>query len=338
MSTSPGHSPEGDEATETRGGTIPTQEGRPSDRQPEANSVHEGSRPPGDHPIRAFGTDGPGTATSSAQAEANRRNAKKSTGPTSAAGKRRSAMNAMTHGIYAQAQAIPRGILAESTDEVDQYVGAIVEALAPRDAEEMVLAQRIATADLRLARLERYESVGMAKIGRYIPGHDVREFEIDAAGRNATVAMRVVQYFRYKLQIDDIEMWRDIAVAIWEMFDTPPIARLQPDIPDDHPQAAATWERFVINELISSKWPKVEDACNAFEAAYSMWMGFALEHEGKAEERAVGFALAKGGLLDSASVLRARVQRERDRDRSTYAKLQERALADDEQGKTEEVA
>jgi hypothetical protein len=67
----------------------------------------------------------------------------------------------MRHGGYGRPQAIPRGILIESEGEVQDYVDAIVVALAPRDAPEFVIARRIATSELRLARLERYESVAL---------------------------------------------------------------------------------------------------------------------------------------------------------------------------------
>ena len=55
------------------------------------------------------------------------------------------------------------------------------------------------------------------------------------------------------------------------------------------------------------------------------------ENEGIAEERVVVDALAKGGPIDSASVLRARVQREGYRDRATYAELQERILPNEDE-------
>ena len=44
---------------------------------------------------------------SDAQIQANQENAKKSTGPKTVEGKRRSSMNAMTHGIFAQIPILP---------------------------------------------------------------------------------------------------------------------------------------------------------------------------------------------------------------------------------------
>ena len=129
------------------------------------------------------GEDGLPRRTSKAQVEANRRNATKSTGPRSAAGKRQSSLNAMTHGAYGRAQAaIPRGVLIEDEWEVEQYIEAIVKSLGPRDAQELVIAQRIALADLRLARLERYEGVALGKVGRLRPDlGELPEYEVDAA-------------------------------------------------------------------------------------------------------------------------------------------------------------
>ena len=82
-----------------------------------------------------------------AQNAANRRNAEKSTGPRSAAGKIVSATNALRHGAYAStAAAIPRGRFAEDQADVDAYVEGIIRSLSPRDDLELAQANRIARA------------------------------------------------------------------------------------------------------------------------------------------------------------------------------------------------
>ena len=97
---------------------------------------------------------------------ANRRNAQRSTGSRTEEGKQASSRNAMRHGAYARPHPVPRGILAEDPDEVQGFFDAVVEELAPRDAQEQALARRIANAELNLARIDRYESVGLGGTGR----------------------------------------------------------------------------------------------------------------------------------------------------------------------------
>jgi hypothetical protein len=337
MSITTEQAPERDEATDSSACANAAHGSEASAHQPGGESIHEGSEPPQNSPAQPQPSDAsvpgvPARTTSTAQVEANRRNAKKSTGPRSAEGKRRSAMNALTHGAYGRAQAIPRGLLCESEFEVKEYVDAIVDALAPRDAIELVIARRIATADLRLARLERYEGVAMAKVGRLRPDlGEALPYEVEMALSYSSAARRASQFLRHQDEVSvDLETWRTIANVVWDMHDTPEKERLVPDIPDDHEDAVAVWAQFVVNDLINPIWHAVAPACAALDAQADMWAGFFVEYDGKAEERAVSNALAKGGPIDSASVLRARVQREGYRDRATYAELHERVLADED--------
>ena len=302
-----------------------------SDRQSADEDIHNGKEPAQNSAVEPSDSEPTTRPTSTAQTEANRLNAQKSTGPRSAEGKRRSAMNAMTYGAYGRAQAIPRGILSESELEVEQYVASIVEALAPRDALELVIARRIATADLRLARLERYEGVAMAKIGRFIlgPGEAIPEL-LELARTYSHAAMKASQCLRDKVPLD-VETWQDIVHLIWYIQETPEEEQLPPDIPDDH-EPVDVWEQFVLEELISRIWPNDEAACAAFDAEHGRRNRFLLKHDGEAEERVVIEALAKGGPIDSASFLRARVQREGYRDRATYAELKKRVLSDEDEG------
>jgi hypothetical protein len=87
------------------------------------------------------------------QIEANRRNAQKSTGPRTEEGKAASRFNATTHGLKARHFALPH----EDVDEVQSFLDAIVEAIAPRDAMEAEMACEIARLSWKLRRAERYE-------------------------------------------------------------------------------------------------------------------------------------------------------------------------------------
>ena len=59
--------------------------------------------------------------SSQRQIEANRRNAQKSTGPTSVAGKAASSMNAPKTGIYAKSLVLPSEKLADLEQLIDEY-------------------------------------------------------------------------------------------------------------------------------------------------------------------------------------------------------------------------
>lgn len=101
--------------------------------------------------------------TSPKQHAANQRNAEKSTGPRSEAGKARSSKNAMTHGIYAHPTPIPAGEFAEDPTEIAAFTRDVVDGLDPRNGFERMLATRVATALLHAARLDRYSALQIAK-------------------------------------------------------------------------------------------------------------------------------------------------------------------------------
>jgi len=87
------------------------------------------------------------------QLEANRNNALHSTGPKTEAGRNRSRMNALRHGLTGQ--------VTTMTDEDraahDQFSKALIKDLAPQGAMETQLAQRIATDSWRLNRASAIE-------------------------------------------------------------------------------------------------------------------------------------------------------------------------------------
>jgi hypothetical protein len=90
---------------------------------------------------------------SNQQLDANRRNALLSPGPHTEAGRNRSRMNALRHGITGQ--------VTTMTDEDraahDQFSNALMQDLAPDGAMETQLAQRVATDSWRLNRISAIE-------------------------------------------------------------------------------------------------------------------------------------------------------------------------------------
>ena len=91
--------------------------------------------------------------SSSARLAANRRNAQKSTGPTTTEGKAATAQNALRHGLTAR-QIVCR---EEREEDFAEFRAALWGALAPADAVEEQMAERIVLISWRLRRTARAE-------------------------------------------------------------------------------------------------------------------------------------------------------------------------------------
>jgi len=85
---------------------------------------------------------------------ANRRNALRSTGPRSEAGKEKVGLNAFQHGIYAERMLLP----GESQEELNFFRERMWEYLRPAGPVEELLAERLVAAAWRLRRLLRIET------------------------------------------------------------------------------------------------------------------------------------------------------------------------------------
>jgi len=89
-----------------------------------------------------------------AQIAANRRNAKKSTGPTSEAGKAASSMNNLRHGLRASTLILPH----EKQEDFDEILAAIQQEYQPQSDSEHFLVKQAATARWNLLRAAAYEA------------------------------------------------------------------------------------------------------------------------------------------------------------------------------------
>jgi hypothetical protein len=131
------------------------------------------------------------------QHAANRRNAQKSTGPRSDAGKRRSAENAMTHGVYAQGGvAVPRGPFREDPAELQDFITGIADCLGPRDAIEIQQAHLIGGLYNRIRRHDRYEAHALAADGATAWYHEHLEREIEQRQRHVDWAPSIAAAMR----------------------------------------------------------------------------------------------------------------------------------------------
>jgi hypothetical protein len=92
--------------------------------------------------------------TTKRQTAANRRNAKKSTGPRTEEGKKRSSQNAMTHGLLSRQVLLKE----EDPDLFRQVWGALWEELRPEGELETYLAARIVSGIWRMNRIVRIEA------------------------------------------------------------------------------------------------------------------------------------------------------------------------------------
>lgn len=114
-----------------------------------------------------------GNGTSLAKIEANRRNAQKSTGPKSIEGKEKSKMNALKHGLVAQATVIPVGEAKESDSEFTQLLDRVMAEFEPQGFIEEMLTERIAICYWRLRR------AAYAEVGEIRKSLDTSKGEVD---------------------------------------------------------------------------------------------------------------------------------------------------------------
>jgi hypothetical protein len=100
-------------------------------------------------------TSSDSSATVSARKlRANRRNARKSTGPSTNEGKRASAHNSLVHGLYCSDDFILPG---ESRAQFLFSRQELIRSLLPRDAIELALVERIAFAKWKIKRLQQWQ-------------------------------------------------------------------------------------------------------------------------------------------------------------------------------------
>jgi hypothetical protein len=92
--------------------------------------------------------------TISARTRANRSNAQRATGPKTVAGRSKSSMNALAHGLYSVA--VPA--LGESPAALAELCAAVRQILAPEGVLEEMLCDRIALLLLRSGRVARFEA------------------------------------------------------------------------------------------------------------------------------------------------------------------------------------
>jgi hypothetical protein len=180
------------------------------------------------------------------QVEANRRNAHKSTGPRTEAGKRSSSGNATTHGVYANGGiAISRGPLRESEAEIEQAVMEVAASLEPRDAVEWRQARLVGSLYVKLQRLDAFEARSIAFDSDH-PQAEVFDQVILDAVLEAGDADALYEALTEDLSPDD-EDWFYLADFVLRFANDGkfiPITDLW--TPDRTPQNPAEWKRATL--------------------------------------------------------------------------------------------
>lgn len=128
------------------------------------------------------------------QIEANRRNARKSTGPQSADGKARVKRNALRHGLTAEQTVLPH----EDPKNYDALRAGMIQAHAPENTAEQTLVEELANAYWRLLRLHRVETKYWENLG----GSYNRGDEGVAEALIQTPDRQMRNFFRYYGQIE----------------------------------------------------------------------------------------------------------------------------------------
>ena len=100
--------------------------------------------------------------TTRAQAESNQNNAKKSTGPKSAEGKKRSSLNSLVHGLRSEEVVLP----GEDPAAFEAERAAWFEDFQPKSQARAALVERAAIAAWRCRRCVRIEAVRLKNLGR----------------------------------------------------------------------------------------------------------------------------------------------------------------------------
>jgi hypothetical protein len=98
---------------------------------------------------------------------ANRLNSKKSTGPKSEAGKRRSSLNSIKHGLYGEKIAI----IGENIDEINDIKERLVKELKPIGINQEIIVSKMVDLAIRLRRIPLLEAG--------ILNQEMQEYEAD---------------------------------------------------------------------------------------------------------------------------------------------------------------
>ncbi len=153
------------------------------------------------------------------QIEANRRNALKSTGPTSVTGKAASSMNALKPGLHAKSLLLPSEKLADLQRLIDEYY----QCHHPSTPEARGLIDDLIRCEWLLRRLDRAEAE-MWPYQHNMPFHENEELVLGDSATNHAAAFSKLQY-----RIDTTRRARDRALKALQLLEAQPAAAPMPE-------------------------------------------------------------------------------------------------------------
>ncbi len=150
-------------------------------------------------PISLFSRKGHPMTVTPAKLEANRRNARKSTGPRTKAGKDRAKRNGISHGVFCNDIVLSD----ESQQDFDNLRAGFLLQLRPADVIELMLVDRIASASWKLRRMNRVEALTIEASAR----RDAEELDEAREEEGAPISPTLTQA-RMMLDRDSVALER----------------------------------------------------------------------------------------------------------------------------------
>src|SRR5436309_5713547 len=138
------------------------------------------------------------TMSSQSQIAANRQNSQLSTGPNTEAGKAKSSLTAVRHGLTGRTVLLP----TEDAAAYEAHVQSFEKRYAPATDEERNLVQSLADTEWRLLRIPSLE-MGIYAVGRLELASNFQEIE-DPQARAALTEAKV--YLTYQRQINNLSI------------------------------------------------------------------------------------------------------------------------------------
>lgn len=195
---------------------------------------------------------------------ANRKNALKSTGPTSPEGKARASMNALKHGLRASSLAVP---VLENPEDWEAHRRLVLQDLAPVGYLERILAERTAAILWRLGRVVRYESsvvsIAINEVGEDIVDHQAEESPEKAKERAETLAR--VHRLKPKSHVDGLDVGTVLGLVA-EALDvdlddekTAGEVKVPADFPGGYWQSWDGWTREALEDAVESLFEMASD-------------------------------------------------------------------------------
>ena len=262
--------------------------------------------------------------TSGRKVRANRRNARQhSTGPTTAQGKKRSSMNAVTHGVLASGlEPIDRGPFSEDRDDFYRRLDAVIDSLEPRDPLEERVARQIASQTIRYDRLDRLETAAHESAARMNPYQLSRlgaEGELDELAAWA----RGLHYYLTDAAGGSDVPYRDYAVLMRSMGPKPGVQIRDLWDAEHRPSSARDWKK-AFSVLLRTLWSSKEEA-----SVWALKLSIRLTNEwaaieGRERELAAGRVLE--GPFDAVTRYHGRITSDLVRLFDLYSRLRERRL------------